>query len=230
MTDTFDVQETLFDRDPAVVWEREDVAELPFDPALLRRCDVRTAWTIEGTAHAVFSRDRRYRYFLSRAWGVRWPAVAFIMLNPSTATEKVLDPTIRRCVGFAKDWGFERLIVLNLFALRATLPSELRGVEDPVGSHNDEWIRFVLQSLGVRRIVCAWGTHGTYRGRDLEVYDLLRANAPVHPVTLKLTKDGHPGHPLYIRRDVLPMTVVYPRLAREIFKSPENRQGGADDG
>ena len=87
----------------------------------------------EQKAGAEFSKDRKYRYRLWREWNKTKPAVLFVMLNPSTADELVLDSTVSRCLSFAKEWGYGRLEVANLFALRATDPKELNKVEDPVG-------------------------------------------------------------------------------------------------
>src|SRR5688572_11312536 len=115
------------------------------------------------------------------------------MLNPSTADAVRDDPTIRRCIGFARTWGYRRLVVTNIFALRATLPAALRGAADPVGPGND---RFILRAAReADRVVCAWGVHGALGNREEEVLALLRGLAMEH---LGLTRGGHPRHPLYL--------------------------------
>src|SRR5512133_2959068 len=86
---------------------------------------------------ATFSRDRRYRYSLWREWNRDLSRVAFVMLNPSTADEARLDPTIRRCLGYAHAWGCGSFVVGNLFALRSTDPAALYRADDPVGRAND---------------------------------------------------------------------------------------------
>lgn len=86
---------------------------------------------------ANFSRCRRFRYALWREWDATLPAVMLIGLNPSTADANHNDPTIRRCIGFARDWGFGGVRVLNLFAFRATYPDDLKAAADPVGPRND---------------------------------------------------------------------------------------------
>ena len=86
---------------------------------------------------ADFSACGTYRYALRRIWLPAAPQVLFIGLNPSTADEKSDDPTIRRCLGFARSWGYGGLIVANLFAYRATAPSALREARDPIGPLND---------------------------------------------------------------------------------------------
>jgi hypothetical protein len=143
---------------------------------------------------AVFSPDRVYRYTLTRTWD-SGPTVAFIGLNPSTADETVDDPTIRRCIGFAKRWGYGTLVMLNLFAFRATDPRVMRAAGDPIGPENNAYIQAVAAEAG--DVVAAWGVHGSYLGRDRAVRDLLFWR----PSALGLTKDGHPRHPLYVRAD-----------------------------
>lgn len=143
---------------------------------------------------AVIDSTGRYRYLLSRVWEESAGTVAFVMLNPSTADATTDDPTVRRCIGFARSWGFGGLLVANLFALRSTDPSELLRVPDPVGPANDDYL------LGLRArvslMVAAWGARGTLLGRSAEVRRLLEATGPIHQ--LGLTKADEPRHPLYL--------------------------------
>lgn len=122
--------------------------------------------------------------------------VLFVMLNPSTADERVDDPTIRRCVGFARQWGFRHLRVVNLFAARSTDPDALRDMEDPVGPQNDEVLARELARAD--RVVAAWGVHGSLHGRDRVVLEL---GARGDWWCLGVTKHGYPRHPLYVRAD-----------------------------
>ena len=121
----------------------------------------------------------------------------FVGLNPSTAAESVDDPTIRRCVSFARDWGYTGLCMTNLFAFRATKPTDLFRASEPFGPDNDHHLLDAAQSAGV--IVAAWGVAGVYRGRDEAVRELL---PKMH--YLKFTKDGHPAHPLYLPKTANP--------------------------
>jgi hypothetical protein len=133
------------------------------------------------------------------------------MLNPSTADATADDPTIRRCMGFARSWGAGGIRVVNLFALRATDPAELAKFDSPVaprppeGAHpfhenlNDAHI--VDASDGCR-LIAAWGTHGSFQRRDRAVMKLL---ATRRVECLGVTKGGHPRHPLYVAASVLPM-------------------------
>lgn len=153
----------------------------------------------EPSSGAEFSPCRKYRYALYRFWGGKWSEYAmFVGLNPSTADETLDDPTIRRCISFAKDWGYGGLYMTNLFAYRATQPEDMKRADDPVGPDNDYWLRKIAGQASV--VVAAWGTHGTYGGR----HSAVRAMLPnLH--CLRLTKDGHPSHPLYLPKKLRPL-------------------------
>jgi hypothetical protein len=122
----------------------------------------------------------------------------FVGLNPSTAAEVEDDQTIRRCVGFAKRWGYGALCMVNLFAYRATKPSSMKAHAAPVGEENDRWLVQVAKDAGV--IVAAWGVHGKHRERDKAVMRLLAGKLSC----LAYTKDGHPRHPLYLKDSLQP--------------------------
>lgn len=146
---------------------------------------------------AVISACGTYRYLLQREWlgGYFRGRALFVMLNPSTADATQDDPTIRRCIGFAKAWGCAGLEVVNLYAFRATKPAEMFAAADPVGPRNDTHILAAANRAKV--IVLGWGANAK-RDRSTDVRALLsdrQVNA------LGFTKDGHPRHPLYVRGD-----------------------------
>lgn len=143
---------------------------------------------------AVFSADRTYRYVLWRTWGTRGPLIHFVGLNPSTADEYTNDPTIRRCIGFAQSNGARGLLVSNLFAFRATKPVDLLVANEPIGSETDFWL--VEAHRLARTTVACWGVHGVHAQRAASVMTTLKI---LH--CLGVTKDGHPRHPLYLKRD-----------------------------
>jgi hypothetical protein len=151
-----------------------------------------------GLGTATFDATRKYRYRLSRVWNDEGERINFIMLNPSTADAFILDPTVRRCVGYVKLWGAGSLEVTNIFALRSTDPKALKTCDDPVGADNNYAI--VAAALSADRVVVGWGTHGAYKDRQGEVAELL-SNAGVKVSALIITKNGHPGHPLYVKGD-----------------------------
>ena len=145
------------------------------------------------TGGATFSRDRRYRYRLWRRWDQTRPVVVFVLLNPSTADARHDDPTIRRCLGFARRWGYGGIEVVNLFAYRASDPRVLRTVRDPVGRANRHQVRAALARAEL--VVLGWGAN-TEGDRMLKVS---------HAYCLGLTSAGQPRHPLYLRRDARPV-------------------------
>lgn len=147
----------------------------------------------------ILSPCRTYRYVLWREFGgfVGNGYVMFIGLNPSTADEVEDDPTIRRCIAFAKAWGYGALCITNLFAFRATQPADMKAATDPIGPGNDAHLVELAQEAGV--VVAAWGTDGAYMGRDQEVRILVPR---LH--CLRKTKDGHPWHPLYLPGNLTP--------------------------
>jgi len=155
------------------------------------------------TGGAAFSRDGRYRYRLWRRWDRSRPAIAFCMLNPSTADARRDDPTIRRCIAFARDWGYGGVEVVNIFALRATDPRALRSARDPVGPRNDA---FMLRAAARSPVVIAWGIHGALRDRGSTALRLFGPRARL--LALGRTRSGAPRHPLYLRRDVEAMEYV----------------------
>jgi hypothetical protein len=179
------------------------------------------------SAGAAISSCGRYRYRLWREWRLhpkpaQWDmwtdhgkpvldgagqqlgepkSCIFVMLNPSTADGSTDDPTIRRCVAFAKAWSYDRLEVLNLFAYRATDPQQLLALnhdDDPVGPGNKDAFDRAFFSPGTRPVgvvVCAWGVHGAHVGQDETALGWMGEHKRY---ALGLTKDGHPKHPLYI--------------------------------
>lgn len=154
----------------------------------------------DSAAGALFSPDRVHRFRLWRRWA-RGPWACFLMLNPSTANETDLDPTLRRCVGFAKAWGSGGLLVVNLFAVVSPDPRVLLTHPDAVGIGNDEAILSAAMSAEI--VVAGWGAFPEARERAQHVMRLLReAGVPLY--SLGRTKDGHPRHPLYLPASTKP--------------------------
>jgi hypothetical protein len=150
---------------------------------------------------AQFSDCRKYRYALWRTWE-NDSHVTFIGLNPSTADETDDDPTIRRCINFAKSWGFGGIEMLNLFAFRATSPKEMMKCSEPIGSENNDFLKMYLNKGGPN--IACWGNYGEYLNREKEVIELLgKSNLSI----LGLTGKGQPKHPLYLKRNIEPIHV-----------------------
>lgn len=154
---------------------------------------------------AQFSNDRVYRYRLDRVWdATNRNRLVVIGLNPSKANETLNDPTICRCIYFAQREHMGGLIMLNLFAFRATDPREMRRRTRAVGngSDNDKVILAALHpsQRGRGPVVAAWGCHGAHLCRG----DAVRKLVHKHGIALKvfgLTSGGHPRHPLFLRKD-----------------------------
>ena len=146
---------------------------------------------------AVFSNCRKYRYALWRRWDLEGPLILFIGLNPSTADEVKNDPTIRRCIGFAKDWGFGGVLIANLFAFRSTSPTKMKDQLEPIGKENDRWIGLLAE--GSEMVIAAWGNHGAFLNRFQQIQKRLPEMK-----CMGLTSQNQPRHPLYLRRDTIP--------------------------
>jgi hypothetical protein len=150
---------------------------------------------------AEFSACHRWRTLLWRSWDEARPIANFLMLNPSTADESVLDPTCARARHYAECWGYGALLVTNLFAWRATDPGAMKAVPDPVGPGNDTAILRAAKAAAL--VVCAWGNDGVHLERAARVTRLLRqAGITLH--VLRLNAGGEPAHPLYLPATLRP--------------------------
>ncbi len=164
--------------------------------------DTPPAWTGDAVTHG------KYRYQLSRTWDKGLPVLGFIMLNPSTADAIENDPTIKRCMVRARQLQYGGLVVVNLFAYRSTDRSILRKLarDVAIGPQNDAQILAGL--TGCRRVIAGWGNDGTIHARHGEVVRMLdAANIQLH--ALRISRDGHPGHPLYLPYKL--RLIPYPR-------------------
>jgi hypothetical protein len=173
---------------------------------------------------AVLDSARVYRYALWRDWtgellgGEPFRPLCVIGLNPSTADALKDDPTIRRCVDFARRLGCNALEMVNLFAYRSTDPKVLAKLtkEEAIGPENDEMLHQAASRA--HHIVAAWGNRGDLFGRDDEVLYLLRR---YQVDCFGRTKDGSPKHPLY-----LPRTARLVSLQAELREPPMDVEVG----
>lgn len=157
---------------------------------------------------AVISNGGKYRYTLARWWHM--PSfsagmVLWVMLNPSTADGSVDDNTIRRCINFSRDWGYEAMTVVNLYAYRATKPLDLwqraQQGKDIIGPKNDKWIR--REAYHAQRIILAWGGNSDF-ARPRTVTEELLEPYGRRLYCLGYTTAGHPVHPLRLARATKP--------------------------
>lgn len=150
------------------------------------------------TKTALISECGKYRYSLSRIWDASKPLMLFVMLNPSTADSDNDDPTIRRCIGFAKSWGYGGIMVGNRSAYRATNPNELKSM--PVDYYqNDINSQNLMDMYWKAEItIFAWGNPPC----ELPICPLEGFDGTYH---LGITKSYNPKHPLYLKKDVKPL-------------------------
>ena len=188
---------TQTDLEPLFTGRDDRYGRAMSEPATLARTHVKG----DARSVAIYSPCARYRYALTRVWDQRGGKIAFVMLNPSTATEVQNDPTVERCERRARALGYGAFRVTNIFAWRDTDPKAMRTVADPVGPENDAAIAGAAHWADT--VIAAWGAHGEHLDRGRAVESLLRATG--QPLFhLGLTKAGHPRHPLYIRYSVQP--------------------------
>jgi len=149
--------------------------------------------------HAIFDDNRFYRYSLSRMWDDTKEKMVYIMINPSVGDERVEDRTLDRCIQFARDFGYGSLEVVNLFAMITTKPDVLKTVtkEVAIGPKNQYYIDRALSSASL--IVAAWGTNIIIHKRHRDVFDMF-SEYTLHRLG-PATKDGHPPHPLYLKKE-----------------------------
>lgn len=163
---------------------------------------------------AVFSPDRKHRYILYRSVvdevlkllpdkevTASLPVLLFIGLNPSTANETCDDPTIRRCIGFAKQWGFGKMYMGNLFSYVTAYPKELT-VENCLKNDDENRKALIKMARESSRIVFAWGNYGVLHGRGKEIAEFISTRSLVPPVCFGLNQNGQPTHPLYVPKNV----------------------------
>lgn len=162
---------------------------------------------------AVLSACERYRYLLTREWGAG-PRLAIVMLNPSTADASVDDPTIRRCMAFARREGYAGIEVANLYALRATRPSAIETAHDPEGPDNLEHLEALANRHATQRILCAWGASKYADPAHTQGVCNLLGWFESQLFCLGTTAQGAPRHPLYVRGDAA--LVPYHHPARKI--------------
>lgn len=150
----------------------------------------------------VFSPDRAYRYVLRHRCRdmicETQRRIAWIGLNPSTADEGTLDQTLTAVCRYSKKWGFSELVMLNLFAFRATDPRELKRAMDPIGPDNDEHL--LVEARKADRVIACWGDQGRFLARDRQVSDLLGVSFEC----LLRNRTGAPHHPLYLKSRIRP--------------------------
>lgn len=172
---------------------------------------------LAGDTGAIFSADRVWRYALWRKWDSSLPPLMVVGLNPSTADETVDDPTVRRCLGYAREWGFGSLRMLNAFSYRATDPSDMfealahmkPSVMNASNAVNLDYLETLAWATVKQNgaVLAAWGNHGAWMGQDALVTEAITRKG-VGVACLGKTNTGQPKHPLYLRRDAKPVAFL----------------------
>jgi len=150
---------------------------------------------------AVISECGNYRYSLRRHSNMsntNGQKLVFVMLNPSTADASLDDNTVKRCISFMELWGYSHLEIVNLFAFRATEPSDMLAAEDPIGPENDTYLYSAIGSS--ETVICAWGNPGDHKERLDTIKVIFKYHSASQPCCLGVNKSGMPRHPLYLKR------------------------------
>lgn len=147
---------------------------------------------------AGFSRDRRYRYWLTRRWGAG-PALTFVGLHPSDADEHRDDATTRRGARIARGLGYDAVTWVNLYAAATTDPATLDQLVDPVGPDNDTVLDGAAAEHDV--IVFAWGARANSARARAVATRMWRLASSVggSVAVLGWTAEGQPSHPLEVK-------------------------------
>lgn len=165
------------------------------------------------SAGADFDSTRTYRYRLWRLWGggslTPWKTVLWIMLNPSTADEHVLDPTLRRCESFSRIWCYDGFEVCNVFPLRSPYPDSLYDHPDPGGPGCENDMAILSAADRADCIVLGWGAQKVAREPGRRLVRLLADHGRLDLMCLKQNMDGSPVHPLYQSKKAILRPYVY---------------------
>jgi hypothetical protein len=163
--------------------------------------------------YATLSADNVYRYELGGDIGPEEPLlvsgrvlkiILWIMLNPSTADAIEDDQTIKTIVRFSEKWGYNHLIVGNVYAFRTKDPKLLfkamKAGVDVVGPMNNIHLSRMVERARKTggEVIAAWGGNAKHP-RVRVVQDIageLRC--------LRVNGDGSPVHPLYQPGDLMP--------------------------
>lgn len=169
-------------------------------------CVTRIRTHLDGAiAGCTLSRCGTYRYALWRIWDVSRPLWMMVLLNPSKATEEEDDPTITRCTRRAQKGGAGGLVVVNAGAIRETDSSKACASPDPIGPHNEAWVRSLIPTCSLH--IAGWGPKAALFGGGDRILHIFRTlDVPLY--ALSFNKDGSPSHPLYLSYDLQPERIT----------------------
>lgn len=151
------------------------------------------------------SSDNKNRFILGEQ-GSR--SLICIGINPSTAEPNNLDNTLNTVKNRALSLGYDSWIMINVYPQRATDPNDLDELLNPeIHKKNIEAIRTLFSGANYD-IWAAWGT--LIKTRPYLVDCLKEINRAISSKNVKWftignkSKEGHPHHPLYLKK-LLPL-------------------------
>ena len=172
---------------------------------------------------AAFSPGRNWRYRLVRVWDSDRPRLAWVILNCSDADEHHTDPTVRRCIGFARAWGYGGVEIANLYGLVSKNPGALLRHADPVGPDNDRHLAAACSQSDLT--VLAWGPNARADCAQA-VARMLLGLAGRHGGSLAVlgwTHGAHPLHPLLAPKDTTPKRLTLTEFDRGLHEVEDPR-------
>lgn len=174
---------------------------------------------------AVFSPNRGWRYRLVRVWDPDKPRLGWVIFNGSRADDHRTDPTVRRCIGFARAWGYGGVDIANLYGLVSKNPAGVGHHVDPVGPDNDRHLAAVCSENDLT--VLAWGTNAD-TDRVHVVAQMLRRLAKRHGGSLAVldwTRGAQPLHPLLAPKDTTPKCLTLSGSYCGVYELEDPRWG-----
>lgn len=163
-------------------------------------------WDLSYRVHALIDESKKYRYQFTCEWNDGGRYVTFIMLNPSVGNQTQPDPTLRKCISYAKKWGYDGIKVANLFAYISTDPTALKDIDDPVGPENDHHILEMVRES--EQVIVAWGQALPSPIKTRRIQETLHLLREHDSYCLERTVRGnYPKHPLFLKGDLIP--VIY---------------------
>lgn len=148
--------------------------------------------------NAILSEDKEYRYMLSRTWNKNKKIIMFVWLNPSTADDKINDPTITRCINYTKEWWYWWFIMCNLFAYRSTNPNNMKKYKNPIWKDNDKYIELYYNKT--EKVICMWWNHWNFMMQSKNFKEKYKEKL----FFLEKNKSWEPKHLLYSKSNLKP--------------------------
>ncbi|MGE7115083.1 DUF1643 domain-containing protein [Lysinibacillus sp. NPDC047702] len=163
----------------------------------------------------IFSKDKKYRYFLKKTWDDKKGNIVFLMLNPSKADLIKSDNTVTNATNYAVDKDFGSITIVNLFAFMDTDKKSLKDRDKETDKLNDKYILFALKECD--ELVIAW-ERGTHKKRKREVAKILKKFPEKLRCFVEYDEQGGytKVHHLRIFRDIWEYEIWEPEIDLEV--------------